>query len=446
MTSSTDDAQKKRKRSIFIVVLSSVVILTLALIMFVMLTLASSFWSTLYPSVWQKELKSGIGLLESDRRQAKILLEKAFKDAEEGKAPVSEIIAMHRKVSDNYYWSKDYFNGDKEIDKALALVKGEPSVNEANAYAGCYEDKSWMSIHPQYLKDKTLPNGAPEMEKALAIEEKAFGPRSAEAGYKQALLSVVYADSNEKDKAKAALDRAFDIAKKPSNKAMQTWYVWAMAARGQAAQGDFKSAIDSFLTAHHLDPKNKQIQSDLDEGLFLSLKQEVDSSYPELPKLLRKKKFKELEEIAGKLRTQKSSNTEGYWKLDHFYTSLQTARSSSDRAYVDNIELLKEWLKEIPDSATARGILAQLYIDYAWQARGSGYANTVTDEAWKLFRERIELARATLDADPKIKEKCPYSLSVYGTISMAQGWESQDHEKLLKECHKLWPTYSALDL
>ncbi len=446
MTSSADDGLKKRKRNIFIVVLSSVVLLTLALIMFVMISLASSFWSTLYPSVWQKELTQGIDLLESDRGKAITLIDKAYKDAEDGKAPLSEIIGMHRKVADNLYWSQDYFNGDREIEKALALVKGEPSTNEANEYARCYEDKSWMSIHHAYLKDKTQPTGAKEMEKGLEIVEKAFGPHSAQAGYKLALLSVIYANSNEKEKAKATLDRAFEIAKKPSNNSMQKWYVWAMAARGQAAQGDYKSALDSFLTAQHLEPKNKQIPNDLYEGLALSLKPEKDNGYAELPKLLKKKKFKELEETAAKLRKQPDANTEGYWQLDHFYTALETNRSANDKVYQDNIALLNEWLKEIPDSATARCILAQLYIDYAWAARGSGYANTVSDDAWKLFRERIELARATLDADPKIKEQCPHSFSIYGTISMAQGWERPEHEKLLAECHKIWPTYAALDL
>ena len=32
-------------------------------------------------------------------------------------------------------------------------------------------------------------------------------------------------------------------------------------------------------------------------------------------------------------------------------------------------------------------------VDFAWEARGNGLANTVTPEGWKLFRERLVLAR-----------------------------------------------------
>ena len=30
------------------------------------------------------------------------------------------------------------------------------------------------------------------------------------------------------------------------------------------------------------------------------------------------------------------------------------------------------------------------YIDYAWEARGIGFSNDVSEEGWKLFKERLE--------------------------------------------------------
>lgn len=47
------------------------------------------------------------------------------------------------------------------------------------------------------------------------------------------------------------------------------------------------------------------------------------------------------------------------------------------------------------------------YIDLAWEARGSGYANTVTEEGWKLFRHRLQVAVEALEESWKLDPKNP---------------------------------------
>lgn len=49
-----------------------------------------------------------------------------------------------------------------------------------------------------------------------------------------------------------------------------------------------------------------------------------------------------------------------------------------------------------PDSNVTLLIKGQVYISYAWDARGGGYANTVTPEGWKLMRERLVEAEVAL--------------------------------------------------
>ena len=53
---------------------------------------------------------------------------------------------------------------------------------------------------------------------------------------------------------------------------------------------------------------------------------------------------------------------------------------------------LEKWRAQYPQSITVYTTLAATYVNYAWQARGNGYANTVTDEGWQLFRDRIHQA------------------------------------------------------
>lgn len=55
---------------------------------------------------------------------------------------------------------------------------------------------------------------------------------------------------------------------------------------------------------------------------------------------------------------------------------------------------LDQWIEESPDDAVARLFRGWRYKDYAWEARGSGYANTVDRQAWELFFSRLEAADA----------------------------------------------------
>lgn len=54
--------------------------------------------------------------------------------------------------------------------------------------------------------------------------------------------------------------------------------------------------------------------------------------------------------------------------------------------------LLKRWGNE----AFPYELKGRFYIDYAWEARGGEWANTVKKEGWKLFAERLKVAEAAL--------------------------------------------------
>jgi len=56
-----------------------------------------------------------------------------------------------------------------------------------------------------------------------------------------------------------------------------------------------------------------------------------------------------------------------------------------------------EYLKnKFPNEAFVALAESRYWCQYAWNARGSGFASSVTPEGWKLFRERLERAEATL--------------------------------------------------
>ncbi len=59
----------------------------------------------------------------------------------------------------------------------------------------------------------------------------------------------------------------------------------------------------------------------------------------------------------------------------------------------------------MPDSITARVALAGSWVGYAADARGDGYADTVSQENWKLFKERVANAHNELIEAKKLEQK-----------------------------------------
>ena len=78
----------------------------------------------------------------------------------------------------------------------------------------------------------------------------------------------------------------------------------------------------------------------------------------------------------------------------------------SDSEWLAPIDQLKQWVQTRRDSVTAPIALGNAYLNYAYLARGGGYANTVTDEGWRLFAERVQLARETLERHSALRKLC----------------------------------------
>jgi hypothetical protein len=76
---------------------------------------------------------------------------------------------------------------------------------------------------------------------------------------------------------------------------------------------------------------------------------------------------------------------------------------------------------------------------YAWDARGSGYANTVTPEGWKLFAERIALARKLLTEAWKLDQSNCEAATAMLTVMKAEGSPRGEIEMWFKRAMKLDP-------
>ncbi|HEX8369474.1 MAG TPA: hypothetical protein VF604_13090 [Pyrinomonadaceae bacterium] len=156
---------------------------------------------------------------------------------------------------------------------------------------------------------------------------------------------------------------------------------------------------------------------------------------------LAKEDFQWLEQEAGKARREKERLFGGYWKIANMYFGLSGPSIAADEEWKKHFERLNRWKEKFPESITARVALAESWIDYAWQARGGGFAYTVTDEGRRLFNERINFAEKELFEAKSLEQRCPHWFASLMVVGRTQGWDLEDFDGVYQEAVKFEPHY-----
>jgi hypothetical protein len=154
--------------------------------------------------------------------------------------------------------------------------------------------------------------------------------------------------------------------------------------------------------------------------------------------------YDQLEKTIKEAREGKGRVLGGTWRVLEFYFAIHETFLGANPDESDwkmSFDSLNKWIAAKPESVAARISLAQAYMGYAWRARGGGYASTVTDKGWDLFRERVGLASATLVEAARLKEKCPYWYEEMQTVALAQGWEKSQTRELMDQAVAFEPDY-----
>jgi len=148
-------------------------------------------------------------------------------------------------------------------------------------------------------------------------------------------------------------------------------------------------------------------------------------------KLLHARAFDEIERIAGELRASKAQWENGFWKLGSFYSGFcKLPDEASEQRWTNLLAELRSWVKAKPNSVTARTALGRALRDYAWKARGSGWASTVTPQGWKLFHARLAEGRAVLLEVTNSTERCPLWFTTLLGIGLGEGWPRPVYDKI----------------
>jgi hypothetical protein len=162
-------------------------------------------------------------------------------------------------------------------------------------------------------------------------------------------------------------------------------------------------------------------------------------------RFLKEEKFEELDCLADHARSGKERLPGGVWKTQLLYQGLREPVSDpkhpTQEDWTSHLQRLHKWVKARPESITARVSLALAYLDYASDARGSGYADTVSESGWKLFAERTAEAKRILDEASKLPAKCPGWYVAMQMVSINQGWPVTEARALFEQAYKFEPEY-----
>ncbi len=155
-------------------------------------------------------------------------------------------------------------------------------------------------------------------------------------------------------------------------------------------------------------------------------------------------KYAHLEKLAEIIRSSKSRYPGGDWKIVCFYAGMRRVpggTKAGEKAWENHQNKFKKWMREYPDSVTAKTAYAAFLCDYAWKARGGGWASSVDKDQWSVFRERLGEAEDVLIRAGKLKEKCPVWFSIMQTVALGQGWDRDRYEKLFSDAISFEPLF-----
>lgn len=173
--------------------------------------------------------------------------------------------------------------------------------------------------------------------------------------------------------------------------------------------------------------------------------EELTRFYGDTRALYNSRKFAELEALADELRSNKAKFPNGEWKISHFYETLACADDEQDSMWKLHETIYQDWEAKFPKSITAQVSHARFMTEYAWQARGAAYADKVTEEGWRLFRERLATAHTLLDQSKPLAP-CPVWWEVRLKVALGQSEEAAAYEALFQEAKKSEPQYFKYDL
>jgi hypothetical protein len=168
---------------------------------------------------------------------------------------------------------------------------------------------------------------------------------------------------------------------------------------------------------------------------------EINDISNQVATLLAAKDYDKIDARAAEFLTSREKYANGGWKFDAIYAGLCLPEEASDAEWENHLADIRAWIQAKPDSITPRVALADNLANYAWKARGSGWADSVTDEGGRLFSQRLNQAAQVLSDASIIKDKCPKYWSVKMTLALGMGLDKTRYDNIFNQATSDYPGY-----
>ncbi len=205
-------------------------------------------------------------------------------------------------------------------------------------------------------------------------------------------------------------------------------------------------ALRKFAEAQELKKVARKYYKDnahqIDVKYYLAIKR-ADQEYPynieQVKKLFLANDFDGLEKLVQiDQKTSKEVPLGGAYERRTIGFINDMSDYAIDYGWALRLKKLEAWAKQHPSSDVAKLILADFLVDYAWFARGTGFADSVKTEQWNHFSERLEKALKVLEG---IKKRTPAYYDRALDIALGQGWDRAQHDALLTEYQMHYPKF-----
>lgn len=203
-------------------------------------------------------------------------------------------------------------------------------------------------------------------------------------------------------------------------------------ARGYQQKGDTANAVKYFQQYLKEAPDGEHVN--LVKMYLASVKVRVEIAET-LPVLMKKKDYKALESRFGTILKEKKKDRDGLSLLSQAYDELIN-NSDAKHSMEEWLGRYEDWLRKSPSSHFANAAAGAFYIRYAWNARGAGYSNTVTDSGYQLFRERLLKAGVFLEEAYKADPSDPIVPSNLIDVATGLGLSFAEMEKQFQRAIK----------
>jgi hypothetical protein len=156
--------------------------------------------------------------------------------------------------------------------------------------------------------------------------------------------------------------------------------------------------------------------------------------------LLEQRAYPQLENMISEADRNKTRLADGGWKANAIYMAFSEGERTDDQ-WRTLIKQCESWLKASPQSAISRTALASAWYGYGWQARGHKTADTVTEQRWTLFRERLGRAYELAGSPADRNADCPERFNILLRLAGALGLDDARYWQIYHEAFSYAPDY-----